>query len=313
MKENKNVGDEMKIGILGGGAVGLLFSTYLSLNHQVVLLTRTEAQARDINEKGIILSNSHKHIKQEVTANANFKELEKLDLTVIAVKQYNLVSLMKDLLTVPVETPLLFIQNGIGHIKLLETLPQETIYVGTVEHGVKKLAGNHIQHTGEGVTNIALFRGNQEEISCFPKSEAKAFPFCFHKNYKEIILAKLVANSVINPLTSILKVKNGSLIENPYYYEIFKSLHAEISSVFPEIDPNHSLEKVIYICRSTKENRSSMLSDMLEGRKTEIDAILGSVLEYAEKMDMILPLTTMIFEMIKGMEEEAASKKKEIL
>lgn len=303
-KEYKNAGDDMKIGVIGGGAVGLLFSTYLSLNHKVVLLTRTNTQATVINEKGIVLSNSHKDMKYVVTAYSDFDKLEKQDLIIIAVKQYDLASLLKHLLTLPTNTPLLFIQNGIGHIKLLETLPHETIFIGTVEHGVKKIGANHIHHTGIGITNVALFRGRKESLIDFPDSVSEAFPFCFYQNYRKILLDKLIANSVINPLTAIFKVKNGSLIENPHYYKVFESLHAELSSVFPEIDTKQSLEKIIHICHSTKENRSSMLSDMIAGRKTEIDAIVGAVLEHAEKKGMVLPITATIFEMIKGMERE---------
>ncbi|KRG09794.1 2-dehydropantoate 2-reductase [Lederbergia galactosidilytica] len=295
----------MKIGIIGGGAVGLLFSTYLSLQHKVILLTRTQAQASVINEKGILLSNSNRNIKYDVTAYSKFEKLEKQDLIIIAVKQYDLASLMKQLMILPADTPLLFIQNGIGHIKFLETLPQETIYVGTVEHGVKKTEENQIHHTGLGITNIALFRGVREKFTCFPIGIADVFPFRFHENYKEMLFEKLIANSVINPLTAIFKVKNGKLIENLHYYKVLKQLHTEVASVFPEINPKHSLEKMIQICQSTKENHSSMLSDIMHGRKTEVDAILGAVLEHAKEMGQALPVTTMIFEAIKGMEKES--------
>ncbi|MCJ7839542.1 2-dehydropantoate 2-reductase [Lederbergia sp. NSJ-179] len=294
----------MKIGIIGGGAVGLLFGAFLSLNHEVSIFTRTKAQANVLNKKGIILAGSQANARYSIKASDNVDRLGSQDFVVIAVKQYDLESLLPLLLDLPAHLPLLFIQNGIGHLEIIKELPHETIFIGTVEHGVKRVDLHQIVHTGVGVTNIAVYKGLEDAFISFPKSSSDQFPFVFHKDYKKMIFSKLMANSVINPLTTIFNVKNGSLVENPHFYRLLKKLHAEICSVFPEIESKQSLEKIEHICKNTKDNFSSMLVDMREGRKTEIEAILGEVICRAKKKEIALPFAAFVFEIIKGMERE---------
>ena len=48
------------------------------------------------------------------------------------------------------------------------------------------------------------------------------------EDYENMLLKKLVVNAVINPLTAILGIKNGELIENPHYFELVKMIFCEI-------------------------------------------------------------------------------------
>ena len=48
------------------------------------------------------------------------------------------------------------------------------------------------------------------------------------EDYENMLLKKLVVNAVINPLTAILGIKNGELIENKHYFELVKMIFSEI-------------------------------------------------------------------------------------
>ena len=52
-----------------------------------------------------------------------------------------------------------------------------------------------------------------------------------------------------------------------------------------------------------------MLKDIEEGRKTEVDAILGYILEEAVTECIELPLVKMVYLAIKGMESERRANK----
>ena len=102
------------------------------------------------------------------------------------------------------------------------------------------------------------------------------------ENYEEMLLKKLVVNAVINPLTSILQIKNGELIENPHYFQIVKSLFTEIQECLHLQKPEHYFNNIIMVCEQTAKNKSSMLWDLEEKRPTEIEAILRV---YSRKSD----------------------------
>lgn len=298
------LGDHMNIGIIGGGAVGLLFGVYLSKEHTVTIFTRTKSQECLLNEKGIDLEIGNATENFSIKATTNEKDLHHQQFIIVTVKQYHLDSTEHTLLSIPKEIPLLFIQNGMSHLSFIEGLPHHTVYLGTVEHGVTRLDRNKIKHTGVGTTNIALYRGKAIGELNFPTLHQENFPFEIQDDPLAMLHTKLVANAVINPLTAILNIKNGSLIENPFYYSLFHQLHSEVVSVFPRLNKEKSLHNIVSICKKTSNNLSSMNKDIQLGRRTEIDAILGYILQKGKEQGLPLPKVEILYQMVKGLERE---------
>ncbi|MBO1004924.1 2-dehydropantoate 2-reductase [Pseudogracilibacillus auburnensis] len=299
----------MKIGIIGGGAVGLLFGAYFGTEYDVTIYTRSSKQAEKINEQGLQLSKQGNFSNIPLKANANFAKMEAQNLIIVAVKQYDLESLLPILKKISANIPLLFIQNGMGHLQKIDQLADfTTIYIGTVEHGVQRLTERSIIHTGIGKTNIGIFRGGIDQLTLFPHVADKHFPVYMQADSIDMLQRKLIANALINPLTAVFNVKNGHLLNNPFYYRVFTKLYTEISILFPELHKSGIMNEVESICASTKDNTSSMLKDIKEGRKTEIDAILGYIIEQGGMKGHSMPLSNMVYNMIKGMEIEGSSR-----
>jgi len=112
----------------------------------------------------------------------------------------------------------------------------------------------------------------------------------------------LIVNAIINPLTAVLRVNNGGLLENQFYFLVVKNLFTEISFILNLKHPVDYLQQVIDICKKTANNRSSMLKDIEAKRLTEVDAILGFLLEEAKKQDKKAPQIENLYYLIKGKE-----------
>ncbi|KWZ77163.1 2-dehydropantoate 2-reductase [Heyndrickxia coagulans] len=292
---------KMKIGIIGAGAIGLLYGGWLGKLHEVTLFPRTKAQAGQLNEKGITVKDSASSFRTIVKADGTFSSLSSQDLVIVAVKQYDLPAVAAVLKHEDGGVPALFLQNGMGHLALLEKLPQKTILVGTVEHGASRLDGTTVKHNGHGKTNIAVYRGKWDESV---QLHTDAFPFTMQPDYELMLLRKCFANAVINPLTAILKAKNGELVSNPHYARVFRAVFEELAALFPKLSREKMWEEATGICKNTCENESSMLKDVKKGARTEIDAILGYMLETAARQNSRVPLASALYEMVKGMEEK---------
>jgi 2-dehydropantoate 2-reductase len=293
----------MRVGIIGAGSIGLLFAAYISRVMEVTIYTRTPEQAAEINKYGIVLKNRGEQTISLVQALPITEWIGSEELTIIAVKQYQL-HIIIDKITQLHKTPnnLLFLQNGMGHLKQLETIPLTNIFVGSVEHGAFKENAYTVGHNGEGTTNVAVFKGDSTLLSKFIYLAPPEFPLVIKHEYFSMLQDKLLVNSVINPLTAILEVKNGELINNPYYFDVLKSLYSEISSVLNVENKEEHLQQIIDICKNTSDNRSSMFKDIEAGRQTEVDAILGFILDEAQRKAIKAPQIENLYNLIKGKE-----------
>ncbi len=289
----------MDIHIIGGGAIGLLFASYLSEDHHVQLYVRTEEQAGIICKEGIRLKRGGETTIHKVPAFRLDDGYRGNGLLIVAVKQYQLEEIM------PVirkhEGSILFLQNGMAHLSFAEKLAEtQSIFVGVVEHGAMRTEKNEIVHTGIGRTKIAFLEGGAKELVPLPGTEA--FPVVWEKDPIEMLQSKLLINSIINPLTAVLEVPNGELLDNPHYASIFDSYFEEMEKVLGVKDANAARENLAGVCRATGANRSSMLCDLEAGRQTEIDAILGYCLLLAKQKGVDAPISEILYKMVKGKE-----------
>ncbi|ALC91088.1 hypothetical protein AM500_15780 [Bacillus sp. FJAT-18017] len=289
----------MRIAVIGGGSIGLLFAAYLQNRFDVLLYTRTIEQAEAINKSGITIRRGNEPFNAKVVAKPLAVGLPNVDLAIIAVKQYHLESVLMQLDGIP---NVLFLQNGMGHLKFFEKLTGCNIFVGSVEHGALREGPAFVSHNGIGVTKAAVVKGDGELLKELAAISRTNFPFLVEEDYYMMLASKLSANAVINPLTAILRVQNGELITNSYFEKMLEDVFAEVVDILGFKDKAGQLKLVKEICKKTAENRSSMLKDIESGRMTEVDAILGYLLEQAGDMGKSVPLITAFYHMIKGIE-----------
>ncbi|WP_026566363.1 2-dehydropantoate 2-reductase [Bacillus sp. UNC41MFS5] len=293
----------MRVGIIGAGSIGLLFAAYFSRILDVTIYTRTPEQATEINKYGIVLKKKGEQTISPMKALPINEWKGNEDLTIISVKQYQLQPIIERINQLPIlPNNLLFLQNGMGHLKQLETIPLTNIFVGSVEHGALKENSNTVSHNGEAVTKVAVFKGDPSLLfECISLAPLE-FPLVFKEDYFTMLLSKLVVNAVINPLTAILEVENGKLINNEYYFQVLKNLYSEVSSILNIENTEEQLRQIITICKNTSANRSSMLKDLEAHRMTEVDSILGYILEEAEHKGLKAPQVANLYYLIKGKE-----------
>jgi 2-dehydropantoate 2-reductase len=126
-------------------------------------------------------------------------------------------------------------------------------------------------------------------------------------------LEKLVINAVVNPLTVIFQCYNGELLHNFTITRIMRLLLQEISPIItslPELQgiPNiplrfsaHRLESIVRsVALKTKDNISSMLQDVNQGRETEIEYINGYIVRRGQDLGLTCSLNYMVVQMVKA-------------
>ncbi|EPR28075.1 MULTISPECIES: 2-dehydropantoate 2-reductase [Geobacillus] len=294
-------GEGLNIGIVGGGAIGLLLAAYLGRRHGVTVYTRRPSQARQLAEHGVALKKDGETsvvaVRAQPFAGAELDE----PLVFVTVKQYDLASVCAQIDAFRRVRTLVFLQNGMGHLEQLTMFADKNVLVGVVEHGAMKLDDRTVAHTGAGKLTLASCYGSFGDAWELREGE-RGFPIEWADDWERILVDKLVVNAVINPLTALLQVKNGALLETAPYRDMMRQLFDEVRNVLPLEDANRAWERVVRICQKTADNYSSMYMDLANGRRTEIDAILGYVLKQGEARGAMLPVVRFVFCAVKGKE-----------
>ncbi|MCA1321296.1 2-dehydropantoate 2-reductase [Bacillus tianshenii] len=298
----------MKIGIIGAGAIGLLYAYQFSAIFPVTLYTKRMDQCKLLKEKGITLMENNSPAMNRKVQVKHISDMVKLedDVILVAVKQYALHEIMPHLMGLNKEQSVLFLQNGMGHLDLAGRINDARPLIGVVEHGVKKLDDVTIIWTGKGMTKVAPLRKDcmdKQFLTLWEEGLEDCFPVQTRDNHKIMLTEKLIVNAIINPLTTLYRVKNGQLVHNRFYKNAMITLYEEISFLIEEEKKGEVWNHVLNVCRNTAENWSSMQRDIENGRRTEVEAILGYVIFSAKEQGKKVPLTEFIYTSIKGLEE----------
>lgn len=194
------------------------------------------------------------------------------------------------------------LQNGLGNREMLaQSLGSGRVALGTTTTGATLLGPGLVRAGGEGGISI-------ERNPSLGPVEAALKSADFNVNIvddaQSLIWGKLVINAAINPLTALLRVPNGELLERPSARQTMAALAREAAEVawaenisLPFPDPVAAAEEVA--CK-TGGNHSSMLQDVLRGAPTEIDAICGAIVKAGERHNLQTPVNWVCWKLVKA-------------
>ncbi|PRS83118.1 MULTISPECIES: 2-dehydropantoate 2-reductase [unclassified Bacillus (in: firmicutes)] len=293
----------MNIGIIGGGAIGLLCASYLSQHHDITVFTRRKEQAEEIRASGI-----QRTVKGETCQAAVHAQTEitgVFDLLIVTVKYHHLQDVLDELSTLPRQR-ILFLQNGMAHLLDLENWKTaHSLYIGVVEHGAMKMSDHAVNHTGIGVIKWGAFQHEEAaDIKNALNETSSHFQMIYTDEWKKVLEEKLLVNVCINPLTALLHVRNGELIANPSYEYMMKCAFDEAVSILGLSEKERLWPYVISICEKTAANQSSMLQDIVKGRQTERKAIVGYLLKKAQAQEILAPHLTFFYRSLEVLEKK---------
>lgn len=327
----------MKIIIVGAGALGLLYGARLARSGvEVLMLTHADGQAEQLNNVGIALvegenvvsripvkaASLHDYIKGNAAAG---HPQDHYDWIWLAVKQAHLDEAMLAQLAQLVkqvklsdinaeETPIVALQNGIGHMdKLRAAMPEVALYAAVTTEGALRVDGHTVQHTGSGNIMLGIWPKNDEITSNRQKMLLKTMQGAgieanLSNQMENRVFHKLLVNAVINSLTALFGVRNGDLPLDPRRKRLMEALHSESELILLEagmVSEGDSWQRTLRICEATARNESSMLRDVQAGRVTEIDWINGGIVSLARKLGKPAPMNEAVLTMIKALQPKA--------
>jgi len=292
--------------IVGTGAMGSLFAARLAgAGHDVTMLGAWKEGLESIRSDGVrfIDAEGREH-RLAVHATDDPRECAGARYALVLVKAWQTERAALQLAECLAPDGLaVTLQNGIGNREaLIQSLGPGRVALGVTTTGATLLGPGQVKAGGEGLLSI------ERNPSLGPLAEALKsanFNIQIVEDARSLIWGKLVINSAINPLTALLRVPNGELLERPSARELMRTLAHETAQVaraekieLPFPDPAAAAEDV---ARRTATNRSSMLQDVQRGAPTEIDAICGAIVQIAQRHHIPAPANRTCWQLVRAL------------
>lgn len=287
----------MRIAVLGSGAMGGLYSAYLSRNNDVTVIDVNQALVDKVNTVGLEVQEPdgstnlyHPH------ATVSTEGMEPVDLIVVFVKaMFSEGALNNNKGIIGPDTYIMTLQNGSGHEDLLgKFVPQDHIIIGTTQHNASVADLAVTKHGGSGWTHMGVVTGDASRLQPF----ADAFTACgleadVSDGVQKMIWNKMFTNVSASVLTGILQVPLGYISANESAWALCQQLIREAVDVAAglglDFDYDEKVAEVKAVCDNSPNGLTSVYADIHNGRRTEVDTISGSVVRAGKKAGVPTP------------------------
>jgi 2-dehydropantoate 2-reductase len=302
---NNRFATKNRILILGTGALASLFAARLAESGKDIwMLGSWQAAINTINENGLrLIDGSGKEQRLAVKAISDSQECNDIKYALVLVKSWQTEAAARMLKDCLAEDGLaLSLQNGMGNRELLvEALGKRRVDLGSTTTGATLEGPGLVRAGGEGV--ISMLKSAQTEYLA-QAFKASRFEIKLIDDLDGLVWGKLVINAAINPLTALLEIPNGEILERKWLKDWMAALALEVSAVakakgvlLPFEDP---IAAAIEVARRTAKNSSSMLQDIERGAPTEIDAICGAVVRAGEEFGIESPANQRMWDLVRA-------------
>lgn len=301
MKDSK-----MRIGIIGGGAVGLTYAGFLAPVAEVLVKTHGQEQADSINKKGIRLSIAGEMEEiTSLTATADMETMGDCTAIVIALKSYDTENAAHELAKViDRDVPVISLQNG---LQAMESLKQsldnpDRVYAGVTYIGARRITPTTVELGQNRRTVIDSHAG--PILSLFAKTRFGVEP---SDNIRQAVWDKMVLNNGQNALSAVTNLSVQQMLASPECIAIASELLQELEKVGKAegLTFNYSLiEKLQGNWSGGSDFYPSMWQDLHAHKRTEIDAINGAISRLGAKHHIPTPYNDMIASLIKVLERQ---------
>jgi 2-dehydropantoate 2-reductase len=302
--------DEMTAGegilVVGTGAMATLFAARLGrAGHAVTMLGYWPEALAALRINGArLVDDGGRESRVRVTVCSDPHDCRGAKYALVLVKSWQTEQAARVLAECLAEGGLaLTLQNGLGNREILAArLGAQRVALGSTTTGATLLGPGLAKSGGEGVVSIEA----HSRMSPLQAALRRAgFQVEIVPDARALIWTKLVVNSAINPLTAILRIPNGQLLERPAARQLLRALAEETAAVAHaeqvRLPPSDLVDMVETVALRTATNHSSMFQDVQRGAPTEIDAICGAVTLAGRKHSVPTPVNQTCWHLVQAL------------
>jgi 2-dehydropantoate 2-reductase len=318
----------MRFAIVGAGAIGAFVGAMLAKSGEDVTLIARGPHLHAMQERGVRVRGEIGEFEAHPAATDDTASVGEVDVILLTLKAHSLPAMAPRLAPlIGPQTSVVSAQNGIPwwyfyrHGGPFEGTQLESVDPGGVitQHIDSARVIGCIVYPSTSIIEpgvVSHIEGNRFALGepDGSKSErCRAIADVFIKaclrspirtNIRHDMWVKLMGNVAYNPISALTGATLIEIVQCPETRDLAAAIMREADSVAQKlgIELGVSVEQRLAGAEKVGHHKTSMLQDIEAGKPTELEAIVGAVVELGEKLGVDLPNTKSVYERVKLLE-----------
>lgn len=302
----------MKIAVLGAGAMGAVYGARLARGGaEVTLLDVNDDHISVINQNGLHVSLDDGDHVARLPAMRPEQFNGPVDVILLFTKIFHTDAALQSVAGLLDGAFVLSLQNGVGNVERIEEhVPTERILIGITMTPAEFVAPGRVASHGAATTSFHSADGTDRpilhEIADLMRTggiDAKVDPDIY-----ATIWEKAAFNCAANAIAALTGATPGAVGSSPQGRQMAGEIAREAVSVATALGVGASLERVMALLEHAYAHHlyhePSMLQDRNHGRRTEISALNGAVVEMGSRLGISVE-TNRVVSLLIGLMEDA--------
>jgi 2-dehydropantoate 2-reductase len=318
---------EVKIAIIGAGAIGGYIGTRLALSGQDVTFIARGANLEALKTRGIRLLSAEggEEVIHEVNATDDYDAAGPHDLVILAMKAHQVEAVAAkvprlfgpDTIVVPMQNgiPYWYFHEHAGELagtrvrsvdptgSIHEHIPCERVVGCVVYPAAELLSPGVVKHIEGNRFPVGELDGSTTErvtrvSEAFANAQLQAPVLA---NIRAEIWLKLWGNLTFNPISALSRATLAGICQYPLSRSLAEAMMTEAQTIANKLGITFRvpIEKRISGAERVGHHKTSMLQDVEAARTLEVDALLGSVIELARLTETATPHLDTVYALTK--------------
>jgi 2-dehydropantoate 2-reductase len=305
--------------IVGAGAIGVVMTTILSTLCQPYLLAR-RAQIEELQTSSLTLTGdlSLSTKSFSVISTRQLSSLPPRTAYFLCVKSHQISAALEEIRPyVSGETSLFLLSNGLSvFLEASDILPvRPQLYRMLCYFGASNLdsgAPSKVHVSGRATASLTALQEYRESLQLWIRllESTSLLTIFTEKNVVTAEWNKITTNIIVNSLATLANRENSVVLSSPPLKILARNIFDELTEIAKAEGHHFSEDKFNSVLEGIKNhagNINSTLVDFRRGKKSEIETLIGRVLQIAGQYDVNAPCITTLYHLLSA--TEALQKK----
>jgi 2-dehydropantoate 2-reductase len=302
----------LRIAVVGAGAMGSIYAGLLADSGlETWLIGRTPRHPEAIESRGLLLTHvgDRRSTHPRATTDAgDAGDAGEVDVVMIWTKsQHTDAAIEAARPLVGPRTLVASFQNGLGNVeKIAAAFDRDAVVYGVSTVGGVTGEPGEVELTeatwnGEATTWMGVLEGDPE-VRLGPLAAAFAAAGMraeVRADIDVVVWSKLAMALPMNSTAALTRLDMGAVVDNPGLAGLVRAMIAEVVAVANArgipLDPDQAQAQAADTYAAARAHLPSMLQDVLAGRPTEVDAIVGGLVREGERLGVETPVAATVW------------------